>query len=375
MARAADVRAGRLTVREIHGRDEWNALVLALPHAALEQSHEWGEARRIGGWIPRRYVVSLDNVPIAATSISQLRLLGTPWSILYASRGPLVDWEEAGDRGLSAVVDIARGVAVETGALFLRVSTGIPQDAVSVNRMMLAHGFLELPYDWTIWNAPRVIMTLDLRDCEESLKRQLRRRFRDYITSAPKRGLSVRLSTSTSDLRSFHSSLLALGNEKRFPVRGLRYFETLWQQLVASGSGVLVLVEKDGKPVGGLLGAKFGRKAYMISTSVHGTGNAANLHQGPVLYWEFIRWAHAAGCEAVDLAGSGTNYPPHESDPGFGIYRFKQGFGSSLTRLLPYYDLPFRQRLYRGYRAAEPRILPLVWKIRGRLNNRVAGWR
>ncbi len=357
---------GRVSVTEIRDRSIWNDFVLGLPYYDLEQGYEWGEVLREADWTPYRYAVLDGNTCIAAIAIMARQLPGLGCSLLSASRGPIVDWKD--QVAWSALMQATRDAAAATRAIFLRVSPGVLREEIDLHEALVQRGFIQLPDDWTTWNAPRILMTAPLDGNEQELRQRLRKRFREYISSAPRRGLSVRLASSERDVCAFQASLVMMGKEKGYPVREVNYFEALWQNYLSSGQGALLLAEREGAFVAGLLGVRFGRKAYMLHTSVSGCGDSGRLHQGPLLYWEFIRWAKEAGCETINFGGSGTNFPPLKEDPGYGIYHFKLGFGSSLEYMIGYYDLVFKPRLYRAFRFAEQRMLPWVWSLRARFN-------
>ena len=151
-------------------------------------------------------------------------------------------------------------------------------------------------------------------------------------------------------------------------MRRLARLEALWHAYVARGDGVLLLTEHEGAVIGGVLGLRFGRRAYLQRAAISRSVEGQRVHQGPLLYWEFIRWAKAAGCELIDWGGSGTRFPPSETDQGHGVYQFKAGFGSVLEYRVPYHDLVFRPGLYHLARAAERWALPWAWRLRARLN-------
>ena len=358
-----------LLVREVYERDEWNALVLGLPNSDLRQGYEWGEVRAIDGWTPRRIAIFRGESCVAAASIvvKQFPLVGR--SHLYASGGPLVA-DVNDERAWEKLQEALRAVAAETRAAFLRISPKVPNQETALREALVKHGFRHLPDDWTTWNAPRIRMTMDVQEAEEALKRKLRRRHREYIASASKQAISVRPAGSVEEAREFQALLAAAGRRKGLPVRGRRYFEALWEEYVRPGRGVLLRAEHQGKTVGGLLGAMLGPNAYMLHVAVSEGAGGKRLNQGPVLYWEFIRWAKAAGCEAIDWGGIGTNFPPRQDDPGFGVYHFKLGFNSSLEYLAGYYDLVFSPFLYGAFRFLERWGSALAWTVRAQLNGR-----
>lgn len=367
MAGAADLVMDSLVVREIRQRDEWNALVVGLPHYDLRQGYEWGEVMTSQGWIPHRLAAFQGTSCVAAVSILAKPLPVIGRSILHAPAGPLLS-DARNDSAWDGLLEGIRRVAADTSALFLRVSPWVPNDDEETRHALVTRGFKHLHDDWTTWNVPRIGMTLDLREPEEVLKARLRKRYREYITSASRQGVRVKWASSLEDARSFHMSLASAGRRKGLPVRGRAYFERLWKEYLQAGQGVLLVAEYQGETVGGLLGARLGQKAHMLYVALPQRRTADTVHQGPLLYWEFIRWAKNAGCATIDWGGVGTNYPPREDDPGFGVYHFKLGFNSSLQYLSGYYDLVFSQRFYAGFRAFEPRVSAIAWTARAKLN-------
>ena len=204
-----------------------------------------------------------------------------------------------------------------------------PHDDVAVPDALARHGFRPLQEDWTTWNAPRVVLTLSLEGDEDALHRRLRKGTRRDLAAAQRRGAQVRVAGDRADLLAFHQLTVAAGREKGYPVRPFERLEALWDAYVVRGDGVLLLTEHEGAVIGGVLGLRFGRRAYLQRAAISRSVEGQRVHQGPLLYWEFIRWAKAAGCELIDWGGSGTRFPPSETDQGHGVYQFKPGSARS----------------------------------------------
>jgi lipid II:glycine glycyltransferase (peptidoglycan interpeptide bridge formation enzyme) len=354
-------------VLEVDDARSWNELVLGRPDYDLVHGWEWGEVQRGAGFTPHRYAVFDGSACLAAVSLLSRRLPGLPYSILYASRGPLLDWKDA--RAWDGVLSAIRHVASRQRAIFARVSPAIPYDDGEAQIALAQRGFRPVPDDWTTWNAARIVLTLSLDGSEEALVARFRKGIRRDLAAAQRRGAHVRPAKDRADLLAFHRLTVAAGREKGFPVRPLGRLETLWDAYVARGNGVLLLAEHDGVLLGGMLGLRFGRRAHLHRATILRASEGQRLHQGPLAYWEFIRWAKASGCDLIDWGGSGTGFPPSETDGGHGVYQFKSGFGSELRYWLPYHDLVFRPALYRLARLGETRLLPLAWRLRARLNH------
>ena len=353
-------------VLEITDRDQWNAMILGRPGHDLGQSWEWGEVQRDAGFTPHRYAVLADTGCIAAMSVTRRQLPGLPHSVLYATRGPLIDWnDDRAWRGLEVAIG---DLASRYRPVFLRISPAVPHDDVNAAAALARRGFRPIPDDWTTWNAARVVLTLGLDADEAALREGLRKGIRRDLAAAQRRGAQVRVARDHADLVAFHRLSVAAGREKGYPVRSLTRLEALWHAYVERGDGVLLLTEHEGALIGGVLGLRFGRRASLHRATILRTDEGQRLHQGPLLYWAFIRWAKAVGCDLIDWGGSGTRFPPSESDDGYGVYQFKSGFGAQLQYWLPYHDLVFRPALYGLARAAETWVLPQAWRVRARLN-------
>jgi lipid II:glycine glycyltransferase (peptidoglycan interpeptide bridge formation enzyme) len=74
-----------------------------------------------------------------------------------------------------------------------------------------------------------------------------------------------------------------------------------------------------------------------------------------LLQWEAIRRAKDVGCTLYDLWGAPDNLD--ESDPMWGVVRFKLGLGGQLARGLGAWDFPAKRFGYRLYAEIIPRYL------------------
>jgi peptidoglycan pentaglycine glycine transferase (the first glycine) len=366
-----------MEVREVYDRAEWNRLVLSLPGHDLYQAWEWAEVRSSDGWRPHRMAVfdgTGETACVALVSVLVKRLRYFRCSIAYAPAGPLVrnvTNRDAWDALSSAISRLAEAER----ALFVRAARTVARESDQPSSALLeAHGFRALPEDWTTWNIPRIVMRMSVLEPEEVLKRALRRRHREYIASGARRGLTVRQAETLAEGLRFRQALAVAGQRRGQPVRSQRYFERLWDELVRPGHGVLLLCEHEGRVVGGLLGARFGSRAHMLYVVVRESVHFDKLHQAPLLYWEFIRWARQIGCSSVDWGGIATHLPPREEDPGFGLYQFKLGFNARLEHLGSYHDLVCAPRRYALFRLVERRIAAPAWTWRGRLNRAFDRW-
>ena len=354
---------------EVRDRDQWNRIVLSFPEYHLYQGYEWGEIRREAGWVPYRYAVLDGDRAIAAVSIAAVKLNGSPFSLLDASRGPLMEWTNP--RAWEGLRQAIREVADRTGAVFLRVSPGVSNAESAVRDALVAHDFRHLPNDWTWWNGQRTIVTMPLGLSDTELTKRMRRGTSRYLERAIQKGADVRIDASADSLRGFYKLFRDSATRKGYPARSFQYIQSLSRHYLSKGDGCLAMVSYGGVNLSGVLFLQYGRKAYAMhlgNDDVSPLGR--DLRGGYAAYWWALRWCRDNGCELSDWGGSRTGFPPRPEDSGYSLYQFKAGFGCSIEYLTGYYDMVFRPRLYRTARLGEERLLPFAYRMRARLN----GW-
>ncbi len=77
-----------------------------------------------------------------------------------------------------------------------------------------------------------------------------------------------------------------------------------------------------------------------------------------LLQWEAIRLAASQGCTRYDLWGAPDVL--EESDPMWGVWRFKEGLGARFAPHIGAWDFPVSGPLYWSYTSAMPRVLDLM---------------
>jgi peptidoglycan pentaglycine glycine transferase (the first glycine) len=104
-----------------------------------------------------------------------------------------------------------------------------------------------------------------------------------------------------------------------------------------------------------------GRAWYMVGASLPIHREKMPNH---LLQWEAMRWAQEQGCTVYDMWGAPDELD--ESDPLWGVYRFKRGFGGEFVRHIGAWDYPVSGLRYWLYTAVMPRVLGamrwLYWK-------------
>jgi lipid II:glycine glycyltransferase (peptidoglycan interpeptide bridge formation enzyme) len=128
-----------------------------------------------------------------------------------------------------------------------------------------------------------------------------------------------------------------------------------------SGKAEALIAEVNGELIAALIVFRFASKAWYM----YGMSLPAHREKMPnhLLQWEAIRRAKECGCTTYDLWGAPDAFD--QSDPLWGVYRFKEGLGGQVVRHIGAWDLPVRPMLYSLYTRILPRVLN-VMRRRGR---------
>jgi len=116
------------------------------------------------------------------------------------------------------------------------------------------------------------------------------------------------------------------------------------------------------EPVAMVLVFRFAGRAWYM----YGASRAVHREKMPnhLLQWEAMQWAREQGCTVYDMWGAPDVLD--ESDPLWGVYRFKQGFGGEFVRHIGAWDFPVSRFGYWLYTVVMPRALAMMrrryWK-------------
>ena len=344
----------RLVTQE--DRSRYDGFVQSAPHGHFRQGYAWGEITRSNGDTFRLAVESAGST-VAAISLQRSTLPGGLFPSFYAPGGPIVDFSHP--QPLAVLVDGVRSLSAQHRVAFLRVDPDLHDCDPAVRECLLRAGFSYLEgKNWSHFNYPRLTMRLGTTDPEDVLLRHFRHKHRQHVSTLVRRGITIEQVTDEDGLRRFYRLMTELSVRKGFPLRGFEYYRRL---IDTYGPDARTLLAKhDGQDLGGVLSLIYGNKCWYM----HGATSEVkgNLHPAEGLHWEIIRWAKARECVFYDLGGAGTDYPPREDNPNYGLYHFKQGFGAQLAYLTGYYDLVFDRPRYMAFRLFEEKALPLVMR-------------
>lgn len=334
----------------------WDRFTQQHPQGHLLQSVGWGALKSKFGWEAHRVAVTSSSGLVAGAQFLLRRRYGV--SVAYVPRGPLFAEDADANRLLLGALD---RLARRHRAVFLRLEPNVieraPQ-ADSLHSFLLLQGFRPAePIQ------PRSTIHLDLTPTPERLLAAMSKGHRADIRRAEREGVTVRVGTSEEDLAAFYAIFQETARRANFAIHSLDYYRTAWQQFTHNSEQLhaqLLLAEQGGQVCAGFLifaWANAGLYLYSCSTDA-GLKSGANH----LLQWHALQWAQAQGATLYDFWGIPDAFgqianafddaereqleQAARSDPLFGVFRFKKGFGGQVVRYLPAYDRVYLAPLY-----------------------------
>ena len=376
--------------------NQWNELISKLPNPHFLQTYEWGQVKAKYGWIPF-YAVWMDDGNfhisqntehwslntghcLAASMILKKQILSRGFaarlSILYAPKGPLLDWDNEALR--TRVLNDLQSFAKQQSAIFLKIDPdiilgrGVPNSEGDVLDNSGQAARSELMRRGWVYSSDQIqfqnTVLIDITLSEEEMLARMKPKTRYNIRLAEKKGISVRVGT-LDDLPMLYKMYAETSIRDGFVIRDENYYMTVWKLFMQDQSStfdfrpstVPLIAEVDNIPVAAIFLFMFADRAYYVY------GMSRNLHREKMptylLQWEAMKRARASGCNTYDLWGAPEEF--NESDSMWGVYRFKEGLGGEVVRTLGAYDFAPGKLWYKLYAEVVPRVLD-VMRSRGK---------
>ncbi len=337
-------------MEEIVQADVWDAALLTLSQAHILQSWLWGELKGSRNWTPVRFAWRVNGRVVAAAQVLVLQ-----WGRLrlgYIPKGPLLDWADGAlaETVLTQLATYAR----QRGFLLLKIDPDVRADtdvgsrtSVLLSRLGWHVSFEQIQF--------RNTMLLDLRPTLDQLMVQMKPKWRYNIHLAARKGVTVRDATP-DDLPLLCAMYAETAARDGFVIREEAYYRDMWQRFMRAGLAWLLIAEVDVAPIAMAIAFHFGTCVWYM----HGASRDAGRGFMPnhLLQWQIIRRAKEAGCTLYDLWGAPDTL--EVTDPLWGLYRFKQGFGAAFVPHLGAYDYTPQTWLYRLYAFLRPHAVAMA---------------
>jgi CelD/BcsL family acetyltransferase involved in cellulose biosynthesis len=147
------------------------------------------------------------------------------------------------------------------------------------------------------------------------------------VDKARRAGVRARRAETVDEVRAWYPLYLETMRHHMIPARPLRLFEAMWQELRPQGMMELLLAERDGGMLAGLVLLMLGSTVFYGFNGA--LRDAFDLRPNDLLHWEAIHDAAAAGYRWYDFG----EVVEHQE----GLARFKRKWGTEPRRMHRYY--------------------------------------
>lgn len=334
-------------------RQRFDEYVARFETGDLLQSFEWGDLKSRGGWRPVRVIAEHNGEIAAAASALKRSIPKVGRCIMYVPRGPVLDTTDSDL--VQSFADYLKQLAIKHRAILLKIDPPVPIEDTASEANLRQAGFRPVALKGFGGTQPKCVMQLDLAGrTEEDLLASFKPKWRYNIRLAEKKGVTVDMDCSRDDLPAFYALLKETCARDGFLVRGMSYFEDMWDALVPAGFMKLVLTYYEGTPVAGAIAYIFGDKAmytYGASSNEH-----RNVMPNHLMQWTMIRWALERGCKWYDFRGVSPKKGDGSDDHLQGLNRFKEGFSPRFVEYIGEYDMVLSPGWYCLWNVVRPRM-------------------
>ncbi len=287
-------REDALQVRPALDESEWAAVLARVAHPHLTQAWMYGEAKRAGGWHPRRLVLESAGRPLALCQVLEKRVLGVP--VLHrVNRGPLFVEDAVSPQTVRAVMRALRETwrGLRRGVLLIAPALEASEES---RRTMIEAGF-RFRSDES-WQSA----FLDLRRGEAALRRSLSSAWRNHLKVSERSGLVLRVSGSAESVEWMLARHAQNMRAKGFAGPAVAFVRAM--AAARPGDRLVFQALHAGEPVAGCLVLAFGGRAeYYLAWY---SDAARRLSAGNFLVWNAAIEMARRGCAAFDLGGYST---------------------------------------------------------------------
>lgn len=290
------------------------------------QSEEWGNARRKMGI---RVEKIIENGNVFQFSIHPIPY--TPFAVGYLPRSAMPT-----ESVLKQLYEFGK----KNNLIFIKIEPYTPyEDKLRI-----------LNSEFKILNSPHPLFpewtqTLDLRQTEEEILKNMKSKTRYNIRLAEKKGVIVKELSTDEGYDLFEKLYFETCKRQNYHGHTPSYHRIIWNSLKNTQAHILIAFLNN-VPLAAYELLYLNKHFYYLyggSSLLNKNVMAPNL-----LMWEAIRMGKRLGGETFDMWGS---LPPDykDSHPWAGFTRFKEGYGTQFLHLSTSYDLVINPLLYKIY--------------------------
>ncbi len=354
----------------------WNDDLAQMPGGHFLQTSQWAEIKRKFGWKPHFlcWVESGDEIIMLPwkPDLREIRGLAlvlvrsvqfgkfeSGFRFIYSPKGPLLDW---GIPGLAekVITDLVQ-FAKSQGAFVIKIDPDIsPSLRVRKNQEGIDERVVDfLPLIGWRYSREQVqfrnTVRINLAKHADELLMNMKQKTRYNIRLASRKEIVIREGDET-DFPLLFDMYAMTSVRDGFVIRDQDYYFTVWKTFIEEDMLNIFIAEFQTEPVAAVIIIKYAGKAWYV----YGMSTEAHREKMPnyLLQWEAIKRAKDNYCYSYDMWGAPEKMDP--SDPLWGVYRFKEGFGGEFSETIGAWDYIIRPTYNRVFNQVLPSFLNIL---------------
>lgn len=323
------------------------------PYRSLTQDPNWAAVK--DDWGNEQVYVERDGEIVAAMSLL-IRKVPGGFSLLYAPRGPICDFEDV--QLVSELMKEAEAVAKKHKAFALKMDPEVLYSE-ELDKKYKDAGYVvrNISADKDELIQPRLNMIVKLEgEDEESIMMRYKKKTRNIIRGAIKKGVEVSYSRSDEYLKIFYEIYKTMAERNQITIRSYDYFVKMREAY--EGLRIYLVQHEEDYLAGAVTINYYGKLYYLYAGS---TNEKRNLNPNHLMNYEMMKWGIEEGAQQYDLGG--VFILDSQQD---GLYSFKSSFcqEDGVTEYIGEIDKVYRPFLYNLFVKVVPKVQQLKKKLK-----------
>ena len=329
------------------------------PDKSFFQTQEIATLREKNGWTVYYFGVEENHKLIAASLVTaKPAFLGK--SVFYAPGGPLLNYEDTKlvkffFEKLKAYAKSHNGYVLHIEPYYALIERDRDGNIIEggFNHQKAISNLISVGFKEVRPDNPKYMFILEIEGkTEQEIFSSFKQNTRNLVSRTAKKGIIVR-ELDKEELPKFKKITESTSERRHFTDKTLDYYENMYDLFAKKDQVKYVVAEIDGKIISAGMFMLYGDEViYLFSGSDEAYMKEYNAQYA--IQWYMIRYAIEHKFKRYNFYG--IQGLPDPSQPGYGIYKFKKGFGAkygSVVELIGAYEAsvnPFFYQLHQFLR-------------------------
>lgn len=301
----------------------FDAFMRTHPHSSYTQCLNWAKVKT--NWESEAVYVENAQGEIAGAALVLIRHMPViKKTILYTPRGPVWDWDDA--EVFNQILIMLQILAKRHKAYKIIIDPYFKDTDQKQIDLITSYDFNFTPNAkrlTTIQSRTTYVLDIEGKTADEIFA-SFHSKWRYNIRLAGRKGVECRVCTTEEGLDDFYAMMLQTSARDGFAPRSKAYFEKFINGL--GDCCRLYLCYHGDTPLSGAITTNYaGRTFYVYGAS---SNENRNLMPNHLMQWTMMQWAIETGCALYDFGG--IAFYEDESNPAYGVYKFKKGFNGAV---------------------------------------------